>query len=89
MIEKWTDKKTAVYDFIADDAIEHTLWIVNDDKITKQIIDIFQSQINCTYIADGHHRAASAAKVRQSLGDKKLKPQTISSLHYFLQINCR
>jgi uncharacterized protein (DUF1015 family) len=71
LIEKWISTKTAVYDFIADDAINHTLWIVNDDKIIKQILDVFHSQIHCTYIADGHHRAASAAKVRQSLGDKK------------------
>jgi uncharacterized protein (DUF1015 family) len=71
IIEKWTKTKTAVYDFIADDAVSHTLWIVNDDKTTRQILDIFQTQISCTYIADGHHRAASAAKVRQSLSNKK------------------
>jgi uncharacterized protein (DUF1015 family) len=71
IIEKWTKTKTAVYDFIADDAISHTLWIVNDDKTIRQILDIFQTQISCTYIADGHHRAASAAKVRQSIGNKK------------------
>jgi uncharacterized protein (DUF1015 family) len=71
LIAKWTSKKSAVYDFVADDNIGHTVWIVNDDKLVKQIQQIFQSHIPCTYIADGHHRAASAAKVRQSLGDKK------------------
>jgi uncharacterized protein (DUF1015 family) len=71
LIEKWISKKSAVYDFVADDNISHTLWVVNDDKLVKQIQQIFQSHIPYTYIADGHHRAASAAKVRQSLGDKK------------------
>ncbi len=70
IIEKWTSQKNMVYDFIADDKVAHTLWIINDDKIIKEITDIFQSQISCTYIADGHHRAASAAKVRQSLTNK-------------------
>lgn len=70
IIEKWTKTKTAVYDFVADDAVAHTIWIVNDDKIIKEIEAIFQSEIDCTYIADGHHRAASAAKVRQSLTSK-------------------
>lgn len=70
IIEKWTTKKGPVYDFIADDKISHALWIINDDKIIKEIIDIFQSQVDYTYIADGHHRAASAAKVRQSLSNK-------------------
>ena len=70
LIEKWTGKKNAVYDFIADDGIAHTIWIINDDKTISQVKDIFESQIDCTYIADGHHRAASAAKVRQALNNK-------------------
>jgi uncharacterized protein (DUF1015 family) len=71
IVEKWTATKTAVYNFIADDNVSHTLWIVNDDKIIKQITNIFSTEINSTYIADGHHRAASASKVRQQLTDKK------------------
>ena len=71
LVEKWTATKTAVYNFVADDNVSHTLWIVNDDKIIKQIINIFSTEISSTYIADGHHRAASAAKVRQQLTDKK------------------
>ncbi|HEY2727887.1 MAG TPA: DUF1015 family protein, partial [Parafilimonas sp.] len=71
IVEKWTTIKTAVYNFVADDNVSHTLWIVNDDKIIKQIINIFSAEISSTYIADGHHRAASAAKVRQQLTDKK------------------
>ena len=71
IVEKWTATKTAVYNFVADDNVSHRLWIVNDDKIINQITNIFSTEINCTYIADGHHRAASAAKVRQQLTDKK------------------
>ncbi|MEP6465483.1 MAG: DUF1015 family protein [Parafilimonas sp.] len=71
IIEKWTTRKSPVYNFLADDGISHALWIINDDKTIKEITDIFQSQVDCTYIADGHHRAASAAKVRQTSGNKK------------------
>ncbi|MBS1747913.1 MAG: DUF1015 domain-containing protein [Bacteroidetes bacterium] len=71
IIETLTTKKSPVYDFVADDGISHSLWIVNDDKLISQIEDIFQKEINCTYIADGHHRAASAAKVRSELAEKK------------------
>lgn len=70
LIEKWISKKNAVYDFVADDGIAHSLWIINDDKLIEEITEIFKSEINCTYIADGHHRAASAAKVRQALTNK-------------------
>ncbi|HVX26936.1 MAG TPA: DUF1015 family protein [Parafilimonas sp.] len=70
IIDKWASTKTAVYNFITDDNVSHTLWIISDDNIIKQITDIFSTQINCTYIADGHHRAASAAKVRNELNKK-------------------
>ena len=71
IIEQCSNNKNAVYDFVADDKVAHTLWIINDDKRIKQIIDIFSSEIKYTYIADGHHRAASAAKVKQELSDNK------------------
>ncbi len=68
LINDWKTTKSAVYDFIADDGIQHTIWIVSSDVVTKQITAIFDKEIPCTYIADGHHRAASAAKVRKALG---------------------
>lgn len=68
LIENWKKTKTAVYDFEADDDIQHTIWVVNDESTIQEISSIFQHEIPCTYIADGHHRAASAAKVRAALG---------------------
>ncbi|MGV3595258.1 MAG: DUF1015 domain-containing protein [Sediminibacterium sp.] len=70
LIEKWKESKSPVYDFIADDEIQHTIWIVNDSDVCDQITALFANEIPCTYIADGHHRAASAAKVRQALGEQ-------------------
>lgn len=70
IVEKWKASKNPAYDFVADDGIQHTIWIVNDSDVILTITNIFQNQIPCTYIADGHHRAASAAKVRKALGTK-------------------
>jgi uncharacterized protein (DUF1015 family) len=70
IIDNWKKEKKPVYDFIASDDIQHSIWIINDDKTIDQITDIFKTKVPCTYIADGHHRAASAAKVRKALGDK-------------------
>ncbi len=64
LIEKWQTDKKPVYDFIADDGIAHTVWVINDDKVIEAITGLFSEKVDCTYIADGHHRAASAAKVR-------------------------
>ena len=67
LIEKWKSEKSPIYNFVADDGISHTIWVVSDDKSINSISSIFAEKVNCTYIADGHHRAASAAKVRESL----------------------
>lgn len=70
LIEKWKKDKSPVYDFVAEDQIQHTIWVINDDKAIQTITDLFAEKVPCTYIADGHHRAASAAKVRAALGNK-------------------
>jgi uncharacterized protein (DUF1015 family) len=55
-----------VYDFIAADGITHRIWIAEEKTVVDEITSIFQKDVPCTYIADGHHRAASAAKVRKA-----------------------
>ena len=52
-----------VYDFTSSDAIHHSLWVIDNSEDVETICNAFQNEIPCTYIADGHHRAASAAKV--------------------------
>jgi len=56
-----------VNDFTSEDGIHHTLWVVDDSDDVEVICIAFQKEIPCTYIADGHHRAASAAKVGKKL----------------------
>jgi len=70
LIDTWTAKKNPQYDFITEDGVGHSIWVINDDENIQAITDLFSHQVPCTYIADGHHRAASAAKVRAALGDK-------------------
>lgn len=69
VINNWKNDHNPVYDFTAGDEIQHTVWIVNDDETIGQITGLFKTEVPCTYIADGHHRAASAAKVRLAMGD--------------------
>lgn len=70
IVDQWKRKNTAVYDFTADDGIQHTVWVINNDNIIQSITELFASKVPNTYIADGHHRAASAARVRTDLGTK-------------------
>ncbi len=69
VINGWMQEKNPQYDFIAEDGIQHTIWIISDDATIALIGSLFHSLVPATYIADGHHRAASAAKVRETLGN--------------------
>lgn len=71
LIENWKSNNEPAYDFTADDNIKHTIWIVNADEVIETITTLFNTNVPCTYIADGHHRAASAAKVSQQFPDSE------------------
>ena len=69
LIANWKEQHDPVYDFTAEDGIQHTIWTVNDQAAIDTITRLFAEKVPATYIADGHHRAASAAKVSQALPD--------------------
>jgi uncharacterized protein (DUF1015 family) len=68
---KWKDQNPAEYSFTANDGVTHTIWVVNSIATIDIITNLFKEKIPFTYIADGHHRAASAAKVSQQLADSE------------------
>jgi uncharacterized protein (DUF1015 family) len=59
-----------LYDFVAEDGVRHCVWVVEASASIETITTLFREQVACTYIADGHHRAASAAKVSAALPDR-------------------
>lgn len=71
LVDAWTATHAPVYDFTAVDGIGHTIWIVDAPQVVADITAIFREQVPFTYIADGHHRAASAAKVRAALPEEQ------------------
>jgi len=69
LIKDWKKNNAPAYDFKAADGISHRIWVIAAEDAVNTITAIFEKEVPCTYIADGHHRAASAAKVRAALGD--------------------
>lgn len=53
--------KSPLYDFVSEDGVRHTVWI-SDGKATDERIEKAFESVDALYIADGHHRAASAVK---------------------------
>ncbi len=67
LIDGWKATNKPVYDFTASDGIQHSIWVVDRDIVINSITELFNTTVPATYIADGHHRAASAAKVSKQL----------------------
>lgn len=87
VVESITSKvsKTApLYDLTADDGVKHTIWLVSDDEDIKTLTLTFDA-MDCLYIADGHHRSASASRIaaQRNIG---LKDTGNSAHDYFLSV---
>ncbi len=58
----WKQTHVTAYAFTSEDGITHRVWVIDDVKTIDRLRAEFKA-LDCTYIADGHHRAASAVKV--------------------------
>lgn len=62
IISSWIETNPVEYEFISDDDIKHEIWLIDNTPTINTLKNIFR-EIPSLYIADGHHRAASAVKV--------------------------
>ncbi|APF26645.1 parB-like nuclease domain protein [Clostridium sporogenes] len=84
IIENCTENE-ALYDFVAEDGVRHTVWQIDDENTTKEICHIFKT-IPSVYIADGHHRAASAVKVGLKRREENKNYTGEEEFNYFLGV---
>lgn len=75
----------SVYDFCSDDGIRHQVWRVADPSQIEQITQLV-SEIDHLYIADGHHRAASAVKVGLKRREEHPDFDGSEEFNYFLSV---
>ncbi len=62
--ENWKNTHTPCYDFVSDDGVSQTVWVIDDTEVIDTLVKEF-AEIPYLYIADGHHRCASAVRVGQ------------------------
>ncbi len=72
-------------DFVKEDKIGHTVWVVRDKKTIKAIEDEFK-KIDYLYVADGHHRSASAARVKAVKMKEDKNYSEDKAYNYFLAV---
>ena len=74
-----------LYDFTKEDGIRHTVWRIDDEALVEAITEAFAA-IPHTYIADGHHRAASAVKVALKRREAHPDYDGTEEFNYFLSV---
>ena len=77
--------KKAEIDFVADDGIAHTLWIVDKEADVKCFAELFKT-IPALYVADGHHRSAAASRVRAMRQAANTNHTGNESYNHFLSV---
>lgn len=77
-VNAWASAHESVYDFVAD-GVNQTVWVIDDENIINTISTEF-AKIDALYIADGHHRCASAVKVGQKRREKSRITQVMRNL---------
>lgn len=84
VLDAWKENHAPVYDFVSDD-VRQTVWVV-DDAETVQTLTAQFGEIPALYIADGHHRAASAVKVAQKRRQEHPDYNGTEEFNFFLSV---
>ncbi|MEN8435800.1 DUF1015 family protein [Clostridium septicum] len=84
IIDNWVKKKP-IYDFISEDGNGHVVWVIDNKEEVDKLQDLFKD-VEYLYIADGHHRSASAVKVAELRRKEKGKYTGDEEFNFFLSI---
>lgn len=85
LIEGWMSSHKPEYDFVTGDGIGHTLWAVSDRAVIEALTSLF-GETDSLYIADGHHRSASAVKVGQKRRGENPDYTGDEEFNYFMAV---
>ena len=85
LVEKVMVENAPVYDFVSEDGVGHTVWVVEDEQTVFAIEQQF-SGIDNLYIADGHHRSASAVRVGGMRREQKPEYDGSEEFNFFLSV---
>ena len=84
IINSTMKKNNPLYDFTASDGIKHQVWILPSDHL--EVIKTEIGKVKNLYIADGHHRAASASRARKIKKDQNANHTGEEEYNYFLGV---
>ncbi len=87
IVQYITENQKAEYDFVAGDGFGHTLWVIRDSAINGRLEYLFEHQVPFTYVADGHHRTAAAARLGQEKRAQNTQHSGSEPYNYFMAVH--
>lgn len=85
VIENQIENRPVEYDFVTPDGVRHTVWAIENEK-TARIVEEMFSSVSYLYIADGHHRSASAVKVGLKRRYEQPDYSGFENFNYFMAV---
>jgi uncharacterized protein (DUF1015 family) len=87
IVARIVENQEPEYDFVAEDGIGHHFWVISDGKTNKTIEKLFSKKVSYTYVADGHHRTAAAARVGIEKREKNPLYNGKEEFNFFLAVH--
>ncbi len=85
IINSFKKNNEPVYDFTTDDGISNTVWVIDDENINAELSSRL-STVGAFYIADGHHRCASAVNVGKKRREQNPEFDGTEEFNFFLAV---
>lgn len=79
-------KSAAEYDFTSDDGIRHRMWVMSAPEQVGKLESLFETKVGATYVADGHHRTAAAARIGEEFAKQNPNHTGRESYNYFMAV---
>ena len=87
IVEKTVKNNEPVYDFTAEDGFGHHFWVIESDEDNARLEKLFAEKVPYTYVADGHHRTAAAARIMQEKKAQNPNHTGTEAYNYFMAVH--
>jgi uncharacterized protein (DUF1015 family) len=85
IVDAWTNTHPPLYDFQSDDAVQHSVWVIQESAVIRSLQTLFNT-VDALYVADGHHRTASAAEAGKLRRTQQPDYTGAEAFNYFLSV---
>ena len=85
IVSDFKNNNSPVYDFLTEDGISNTVWVIEDEELNNKLSSLLENA-GAFYIADGHHRCASAVNVGKKRREENPQYNGTEEFNFFLAV---